>query len=137
MAQQDLGYALIQVVHNLGAVAVTGGAAAALWPRPPDTRHRHQLAWLVLAGWAIQAASGATFGGISLFLHGALPDSHGLALAALLLKMVCAAAGFALAAAYLRYSPAWTERHQDGLWMLLVLLALTALSAAAFLRWFS
>ena len=137
MAMQDLGYALTQVVHNLGAVAVTGGAMAALWPRPPDARGRQQLAWLVLVGWALQAVSGATFGGISLFLHGALPDIHGLALAALMLKMTCAAAGFALAAAYLRYSPAWTARHQDGLWRLLALVALTALSAAAFLRWFS
>jgi hypothetical protein len=137
MTQQNLLYALTQVGHNLGAVAVTGGAVLAQWPQLQDARGLRRLAWLVLAGWALQAATGASFGAISLTYAGALPDIHGVALAALLLKMACAVTGFVLTAAYLRSGARWLPAHQEALWRWLAALAVTALSAAAFLRWFS
>lgn len=137
MALQDLLYALTQVVHNLGAVAVTGGAILARWPVQQGPSVQRPLAWLVLLGWALQAASGATLGAISWAFYGRFPDLHGVALAALLLKMACAATGFVLAAVYLKYASAWTLQRQVAVWRGLVALALAALSAAAFLRWFS
>lgn len=136
MALQDFLYALTQTAHNFGAVAVTAGAIFARWPARQSPAIQQRLAWLVLAGWGVQAASGATLGGISLAFHGRFPDIHGIALAALLLKMACAATGFVLAAAYLRFAAQWPGRRQNAVWSLLVLLAMTALSAAAFLRWF-
>ena len=92
MDVHDLAYALDQVVHNFGAVAVTAGSAAARWSQPPGAARR-RLAWLVLSGWAVQAASGASFGTISYLTFGRLPDIHGIAVAALLLKVACAIAG--------------------------------------------
>lgn len=137
MASPELWYALTQVAHNFGAMAVTGGAVMARWPAQQVGPMRRHLAWLVLAGWALQAASGATLGAISLAFDGRLPDIHGIALAALLIKMACAATGFTLAAFYLKFQEKWPARRQMAAWTGLIALAVTALSAAAFLRWFS
>lgn len=137
MALQDLLYALTQTAHNFGAVAVTAGAIFARWPARQSHVIERRQAWLVLAGWALQAASGATLGAISFAFDGALPDIHGIAMAALFVKMACAATGFGLAAAHLHSSARWPPARQDLVWAMLVALALTALSAAAFLRWFS
>jgi hypothetical protein len=134
---QNLAYALTQVVHNFGAVATVGGAAVAHMPGRTGSRDRRRFARLVLVGWAAQAASGVAFGTISYASYGQLPDIHGIALAALGLKMACAATGLVLTATYLRCEDRWTERGRDAAWLLLVALAATALTAAAFLRWFS
>lgn len=133
---QNLGYALTQVAHNFGAVAVVGGAVASLWlaPRPELER---SLAWLVCLGWAAQAASGAAFGAISFYYYGKFPDISGLAVAALALKVACAASGFSLAAFYLLRAASWTATLRRKIWLTLTGLGATALTAAAFLRWFS
>jgi len=52
-------------------------------------------------------------------------------------QMACAAVGFILAAAYLYRGITWSERAQQATWRTLAVLAATALTAAAFLRWFS
>lgn len=135
MDLQNLSYAAIQVVHNFGAVAVVGGAVCALWSRLAGPRKT--LAWIVLWGWAAQAASGGAFGAVSWLYYRHFPDIHGIAVAALLLKMACAAAGFMLAGVYLYRGLGWSERAQQTAWRALAVLAATALSAAAFLRWFS
>lgn len=137
MDMQNLAYATVQIVHNFGAVAVVGSAACALWPGPWQIRMRKQLAWVMSAGWAAQAVSGSAFGGISWLYYGQFPDIHGIAIAALVIKIMCAAAGFILAAAYLRSGIAWSERAQQAAWRVLAALAAIALTAAAFLRWFS
>lgn len=135
MDLQNLAYAAIQVVHNFGAVAVVGSAVFALGPGLAGMRR--PLAWVMLAGWTAQAASGGAFGGISWLYYGRLPDIHGIAVAALLIKMACVAAGFMLAAAYLYRGIGWSEGAQQAAWRGLAALAATALTAAAFLRWFS
>jgi len=135
---QDLGYALTQVIHNLGAVSVTGGAAAArgLKFAEPRTAQRVLAAW-VLGGWAAQAASGVSFGAISYLSYGRLPDIHGIAIGALALKMACAAAGFFVAALYLAREAGWSGPGRQRAWTAQLAFALTALASAAFLRWFS
>lgn len=137
MALQDLLYALTQVAHNFGAVAVTAGPLFARWSARQSPAPPHRLSALVLIGWLVQAGSGATLGAISLAFHGALPDIHGLALAALFLKMACATTGILTAAASLKWASQWSVSRQNAVWSLLLALAVTALSAAAFLRWFS
>lgn len=147
MDWQNLAYALVQVVHNFGAVAVVGGPLFALWPvRPAPALHaRRRLLALVLIGWALQAASGAAFGATSYWWYGALPDIHGPALAALAVKVGCAIAGFLLAAAWLRRESAGTgaalqpsdDRAGRSGWGWLLAFGATALTAAAVLRWFS
>ncbi|HEY0720693.1 MAG TPA: hypothetical protein VGE50_05520 [Gammaproteobacteria bacterium] len=137
MDGQDLLYALNQIAHNFGAVAVVGGALLGRWPVRVVLAQRRPLAWLVLAGWILQGVSGATFGAISFAYYGQFPDIHGIAVAALLVKMSCAFAGIILTALWLRFGDKWSERSREGVWGLLLLLAITALSAAAFLRWFS
>jgi hypothetical protein len=129
---QNLAYAIDQIVHNFGAVAVTGGALAGTLLDQAEVRRR--LAWVVLAGWGSQIASGVLFGLISYSFYHHFPDISGIAQGALMVKVSCAAAGFLLAAAYLRRLIAWSEQWT---WRLLLLLAITALSGAAFLRWFS
>lgn len=133
---QNLGYALTQVVHNFGASAVVGGAVASLWlaPRPELDR---SIAWLVCLGWAAQIASGAAFGAISFYYYGKFPDIAGVAIAALVIKVTCAASGFSLAALYLLRAASWTAALRRKIWLMLAGLSATALTAAAFLRWFS
>jgi hypothetical protein len=133
---QNLGYALTQVVHNFGASAVVGGAFASLWlaPRPELDRC---LAWLVCLGWAAQIASGAAFGAISFYYYGKFPDIGGVAIAALAVKLACAASGISLATLYLLRSASWTVALRRRVWFMLAGLSATALTAAAFLRWFS
>lgn len=137
MDPQNLAYALIQLAHNFGAVAVTGGAVAGWVTQRHDPGQATRLVWLVLAGWALQAASGAGFGLISLAYYGQFPDLHGIAVAALVIKLSCATAGLLLAILLLRFSGAWSAARRQHAWSGLVGLAATALSAAAFLRWFA
>lgn len=55
MVAENLAYALVQVLHNFGAVVVVGGAAFALWapafPSGPDKR----LVRLVGLGWGCRS----------------------------------------------------------------------------------
>jgi len=137
MDLQNLAYALTQVAHNFGAVAVAGVPLLARWPLRAQEPARRALAWLVLAGWMVQGLSGAGFGAISFAYYGAFPDIHGIAVAALLLKMACAAGGVVLAAVMLRWGARWSDEAHHCAWGGLLLLGVTALTAAAFLRWFS
>lgn len=137
MDLQNLAYALIQVVHNFGAAAVIGSAVGAMAVVSRVTGCRHVLAWVMLLGWAAQAFSGGAFGAVSWLYYGRFPDLHAIALAALLVKMACAAAGFILAALFIYRGNGWSERAQISCWRTLTTLAATALSAAAFLRWFA
>lgn len=137
MDPQNLAYALAQVAHNFGAVAVTGGAVAALLQLRAGLAVSPRLGWLVLVGWGLQAASGAGFGAISVAWYGQFPDLHGIAVVALAIKVSCAATAFALAAASLRFAGRWSAEGCRRVWTGLVALAATALSAAAFLRWFA
>lgn len=137
MDPQNLAYALVQLAHNFGAVAVTGGAAAGWMMHRTDMPQPPALPWLILAGWALQAASGAGFGLISFTYYGRFPDLQGVAVAALLIKLGCAAAGLTLSMLLLKFACDWSAARRGYLWSVLVGLAATALSAAAFLRWFA
>lgn len=136
MDPQNLAYALTQVVHNFGAVAVVGGTILGSWPQPAAPRGQRRLAWVILAGWLLQAASGLGFGAISFAYYGQFPDLHGIARAALFLKMGCATGGIVVTAMLLRQQQ-WSSGLRERAWTLLILLGIVALTAAAFLRWFS
>jgi len=130
---QNLAYAITQIFHNFGAVTVVGGAVFALLWRATDVQRR--LARLVLAAWLVQAVSGVTFGAISYYYYAQFPDLTGIAVAALVVKIVCAALGISLTGwQLLAQSSEATRRHS---WMALCFLGMLALSAAAVLRWFS
>lgn len=132
---QNLAYSIVQVAHNFGALATVGGSLAATKFASVETRRR--LAKLVFAGWSIQGASGASFGAVSYYFYHQFPDISGVALAALFLKMACVASGFVLLATYLYRADRWPESSRRLAWLGSSLLAITALTAAAFLRWFS
>lgn len=132
---QNLAYAAVQVLHNFGAVAAVGGSLAATRIKNADVRKK--LALLVLAGWGTQAVSGATFSLVSFLYYNEFPDIAGIAVAALAIKILCAAAGFMLVAFYLLRGVNWAENKQSNVWHSSAILAVIALSAAAFLRWFS
>jgi hypothetical protein len=132
---QNLAYIVVQILHNFGAVAAVGGSLAAAVNANEDARKK--LAWLPLAGWGTQAASGAAFGMVSFFFYHQLPDIAGVAVIALVIKILCAATGFLLVAAYLFWGSGWAERTKNRVWYSSSTLSAIALSAAAFLRWFS
>ena len=134
---QNLIYALIQLIHNFGAAAVAGTAASALWLVRGSVAVRHRMALFMAIAWAIQIASGMLFGITTYYFERHLPDIHGTAVDALLVKICCAVAGFVLAAAYVRLNPGWTESRQLLAWRVLLTLGVIALGSAAFLRWFS
>jgi len=127
-------YALVQVAHNFGAVAVVGAPAAALYFRPAAGLLR-PLAWLMVAGWLVQLVSGAGFGAASYWLYQALPELHWFARAALAVKILCALAGIALGLHWLLRGDRGEWRPAP--WRAQTALGATALLAAAFLRWFS
>ena len=134
-AAQNLSYSVIQVVHNFGAVATVGGSLIATRLRDNVTRRR--LAYVVLTGWVTQAVSGATFGMVSYYYYHQFPDISGIAIDALGVKMVCVTLGILLLLAYLWLSNSWSESGKSKAWAGSSVLAVTAISAAAFLRWFS
>lgn len=136
MGSENLAYALVQVVHNFGAAAVLGGALFALWPTP-RLEYGRSFAWMILFAWAVQIASGALFGVTSLHYYGATPDLSRIAVVALTVKVAAAVGGCALAAAYLLRTRAWTRAGARRSFHGLAALAAVALTAAAFLRWFS
>lgn len=134
---ENLCYSVAQVAHNFGAVAVVGGAAFASYPATQTAATHRKLAWLVGSGWAAQAMSGLSFAAISYYYYDKLPDLHGIAMAALLIKMLCAVSGLSITILYLRYTARLATEHQHLTWQLLTALGIIALTAAAFLRWFS
>lgn len=134
---QNLGYASVQVIHNFGAAAVVGGAAFMLYMGPQPALLQRKFAWLIGCGWGAQALSGALFGMISHHYYGKFPDIHDIAIVALVIKMLCAVSGLSTVALYLGYAEGWADRQRHLAWQVLFALGATALTAAAFLRWFS
>lgn len=132
---QNLSYAVVQVLHNFGAVATVGGSIAAAVSTGAEIRTK--LAWLTLAGWGTQVLSGAAFGMVSYLFYQQFPDIAGIAVIAMAVKILCAASGFLLVTAYFFRGSAWSARQKNAAWYSSSLLSVIALSAAAFLRWFS
>ena len=128
---QNLLYALIQSLHNIGAAAIAGMSAAAL--ELPDLRSK--LAKWVAAAWALQGISGLFFGITTYAFEKHLPDIHGIAVIALGIKMICVVSGLTLALYYMKANLA--EKGQTIVWRMLFALGLIALLSAAFLRWYS
>ena len=134
MELENFLYAGVQIAHNFGAAAVTGLPIAALWLRPgPLTLRR--MAWLTLLAWLVQAVRGVGFGTVSFFEEGELPQIHHLALAALSLKIFCAAVAVALLA--IHFARRSAVAPSAAAWRGLAILGATALTSAAVLRWFS
>ncbi len=124
---QNLLYALIQAAHNFGAVAIVAVGAYGFWC--VRGRAVRGMALLLAALWALQALTGALFGSVTYFYDRHLPDIHGIAVNALLIKIVCVVLGFVLAV--------YAVKTNRPFWGSSFLLGATALGSAAFLRWFS
>ena len=136
MWSENLAYALSQVMHNFGAAAVLGGAVFILWPAF-RLEYSRRFAWLILIAWGTQIASGGLFGAISLYYYGETPDLSAVALTALVVKVLAATVGFLLSAFYLIRGQEWGRASVKHTFQILAALGVTALTAAAFLRWFS
>jgi len=136
VGSENLAYALTQVVHNFGAVGVLGGALFALWPTP-RLEYGRTFAWLILVAWGAQIASGGLFGVTSLHYYGETPDLSSIAMTALAVKVAAAITGLLLAAFYLYRGREWSRVSVKRTFRSLAALGAVALTAAAFLRWFS
>jgi hypothetical protein len=108
-----------------------------MWLVRSDAAVQRRLALLAAAAWAVQAASGSLFGITTYYFEGHLPDIHGVAVDALLVKIFCAIAGFVLAVTYAKLHTVWTGDRKLLVWRSLLALGLVALGSAAFLRWYS
>lgn len=132
---QNLIYALIQVIHNFGATAIIGISAYSIWHARGSPGF--SIASFMAAVWALQAFSGVLFGMVTYNYYGHLPDIHGVAVAALFIKMICALLGFVLTASYAKWGSGWSASKCRFIWVASLTLGSVALSSAAFLRWFS
>ena len=131
MAADSLVYSLIQALHNLGAALALGAPVFWLALAPPAERVRPILG-LLAAVWALQGITGAGFGAASWLLYGRLPELHPIAVGALALKVFCVLGGLALSILLLARRSGPPAR---GPWLGLAALAVSALTAAAVLRW--
>lgn len=136
MGSENLAYALTQVVHNFGAAAVLGGAIFALWPAS-RLEYARSFAWLILVGWGAQFASGGLFGITSLYYYGETPDLSRVAMIALVVKVAAAVTGVLLSTLFLLRGRQWGSAGMTRAFQGLAALGAAALTAAAFLRWFS
>lgn len=132
---QNLIYAFIQVFHNFGAATIVGLAVYGLIvtrgsPRP-------ELGLVLATAWAIQGISGTSFGLTTYHFYHQLPDIDGVAIVALLIKVACVVLGFFIAISYAIWSKRLSLAAGQLVWIALTVLSAVALSAAAFLRWFS
>jgi len=134
---ENLVYALVQLVHNFGAVAVTAAPLAAFWPARASSDTRALLLRLVAVAWVVQIASGVSFGATSLHYYGALPDLSDVARAALVVKVLCAITALALSLLLLVRGEHWAGHVHERAWRALAALGAAALIGAAVLRWFS
>jgi hypothetical protein len=132
----ELVYALVQAVHNFGAVAVVASPAVALGLRVRGGTVERRLAWTLLFAWGLQALSGAGFAAASYGLKGQLPEVTGVALAALVVKLTATAGGCLLAASLLWVRGLSRPRPRAVAWGVCLGLAVAALTAAAPLRWY-
>lgn len=136
MWEENLAYAITQVLHNFGAVALLGAAWGAFWP-DPRPQYERALGWLIVGAWGVQIASGGLFGLISIYNYGETPDLSRVALIALTLKVIAAITGFLLAIFFVLRGRDWARRRVIINFKILAALGVIALTAAAFLRWFS
>ncbi len=127
-------YAVVQVAHNLGAVAAVGLPLAALVYSANESLLRKTYLF-TLAAWLLQVASGFAFGLVSYFVVGELPQLGGEAFVALCVKISCAALSILLLAAVL-LGLLRALSHKTIL-ACLAGLGVVALLSAAILRWFS
>lgn len=136
---QNLIYALNQVIHNFGAASIIGFASYGLIRQKSQQvmEHSRSLWFLLGIAWAIQGTSGAIFGATTLHFNGQLPDIHGVAVIALIIKIICVIVGFILSMFVLWLHKKTVRPIPRITWLASLLLGATALSAAAFLRWFS
>ncbi|MEO8505034.1 MAG: hypothetical protein ABI609_14135 [Acidobacteriota bacterium] len=132
----DLIYALIQLGHNFGALAVTGIPVAALAREGVDGRYSRRLMLWLVAAWALQVASGSGFALASWTLKGALPEVEGIALVALSVKIGATVIGLGTAIVVAARAGRWTAPGRRTMYQFEIVVALVPLAAAAFLRWY-
>ncbi|NDU85238.1 MAG: hypothetical protein G3H99_01295 [Ferrovum sp.] len=131
-----LVYALIQVLHNFGALLIVGLSSHGLW----SARRHHPSLWLagwIALAWMVQGVTGASFGWVTYHADHHLPDIHGIAVVALMIKVACVVGGVFLMVSCARFGRQWTTARQLMVWTGSLGLGVLALCAAAFLRWFS
>lgn len=132
---QSLIYALIQNIHNIGAVTIVGVSVYGLFFA---REHQKKLLAIVISfAWALQGISGAAFGVTTLYFYQQLPDIHGVAVAALAIKVACVILGFFVASSYVVFCTELSLAIKKVFWITLFFLGNIALSSAGYLRWFS
>lgn len=131
----NLVYAVIQLIHNLGAATIVAAPALAWHGELNEHAIVRRFSAVAALGWTTQIASGAGFGIASHYIKGQLPEIGGVALIALFIKVACAVGGLIISTVILRTAGQGENVNSD-LWIVMAALGVIALSAAAFLRWY-
>lgn len=131
----NLAYAVIQLIHNLGAIIIIAAPALVWHEKRNEPAMTRRFAAIAVLAWTAQIVSGVAFGMVSYYIKGQLPEIEGVALIALLIKIACALGGLLATAVILRTS-AQGKNVNPNLWVALAVSGAIALSAAAFLRWY-
>lgn len=136
MSAENLAYALIQAVHNLGAVALVALPFFGLW-YGIERANAQRVALVLVATAVVQASTGMFFGAASLYFHGALPEIHAVPAGALWVKVTALGIALAAGAAIRVWGSGWNKARCAGAWKIACGAGVAALVAAAFLRWYS
>jgi len=130
-------YACVQLLHNLGAVIVVAAPVVALiLSNKEETKHLpFSIFYIALAGWCLQIGSGIGFGITSYQLQGHIPQLEDVAKYALYIKVICATISSLLLLSVLLKKNDHPISIQK-LTKILLVLGVTALCSAAFLRWY-
>lgn len=132
---QNILYALIQSIHNIGAVLIVGVGAYGLFFA--HSLQKRMLAAIQAIAWSVQGLTGGAFGLTTFYFYHQFPDIHGIAIAALFIKISCVVLGFLVSSAYTFWSDQLSQSLRRICWISMFLLGVVALTSASFLRWFS
>ncbi len=133
---ENLSYAVVQVIHNVGAIMFVAVPFIRLMILQRDIQHNATLLIiLAIIGGSLQLLSGAGFAFVSHFFHGQIPEIEGIAFNALVIKISCVVISIGIYL-YLIKSQDKISSLTQAIWRLLGVLAIIPLISAAFLRWY-
>lgn len=133
---ENLTYSVIQAFHNVGAIGVVAAPTVIyLLLGNSDAIVKTNYIAIALASWLIQVLSGIGFGVTSFSFYGQIPDIDGVALVALVVKVICAMLSMGLYL-YLLLPKSQGLRAHKSVWRILVVASVLPLVSAAFLRWY-
>jgi len=133
---ENLSYAIVQSLHNLGAVGVVAAPAMVLLLlRLKVVCDLKPMIYIAIASAVMQLLSGVGFAFISQFFLGQIPQVDGIAFGALVIKVTGVVLSVCIYSTMLM-SKKPKLRTSGRAWVVLLIFSFIPLIGAAFLRWY-